>query len=282
MSYITVAGDVSDPTGLAEPNCLIKFVADVSYNKTLKNSVSIIPVASDGSYSTQLSKGAFLVGIDYSGKGSFSPIGRFVIDDNTASPITLADLLNDGKLTTSLSTTDLNTLKNSVSSAIASENAAATSATAAQASASAAAESAASLNYFESQGAVLIVPSDYSVEGDEPATVITDPNLPNEIALNSRYVLNNPTGENCQVNAEVQINGIWFATKTWLDKDLSSGYTIEATTRTTKCSSIPDIVIYTKHYSADGGGFKVQFYKDQPKAKCRVWCYPVKQTGAAN
>ena len=142
MSYITVAGDVSDPTGLAEPNCLIKFVADVSYNKTLKNSVSIIPVASDGSYTTQLSKGAFMVGIDYSGKGSFSPIGRIVIDDNTASVITLSDLLNDGKVTSSLSTSELDRLSNSVRSAIESENAAATSATSAQARATASANSA--------------------------------------------------------------------------------------------------------------------------------------------
>ena len=129
------------------------------------------------------------------------------------------------------------------------------------------------------QGAILIAPSNYTAIGDEPDTVITDPNLPDEIALNSDYILTNPFQENCEVVSEIYLGGQWFNPGLNLETDLSSGYIVES--RTSSSSPIPDIIVHTEGYLAGGSSYQATFDDSNPTAPCRVWCYPIDLTGGA-
>ncbi len=140
------------------------------------------------------------------------------------------------------------------------------------------------VNPSVTQGAVLIVPSNYTPVGDEPDTVVTDANLPNTVSINNRYVLTNPFGENCEVLAEVYTANLWtYSGYTYALGD--GGYGTMATMASN--SSNPNLIVQTggttvvaNSASTSGGGYG-QGAGDKYSAPCRVWCYPVKQTGGA-
>ncbi len=141
------------------------------------------------------------------------------------------------------------------------------------------------VNPSVTQGAVLIVPSNYTPVGDEPDTVVTDANLPNTVSISTRYVLTNPFGENCEVVSEVYYNNLWSNTGWVFAQGGSVGYSYGAEATIASNSSNPDVIVQTgnKGINADsvnaGGGHGSTGYVTS--APCRVWCYPVKQTGGA-
>jgi len=135
----------------------------------------------------------------------------------------------------------------------------------------------------DAQGAVLIVPSNYTPVGDEPDTVVTDANLPNTVSVDNRYVLTNPFGENCEVVAEIYYNNLWSISG-WMYPNGPGAYGAKASMASN--SSSPSVIVQTGSYkllgySRDTGGGQGYAGSYPTSAPCRVWCYPVKLTGGA-